>query len=79
MEGAVERQFFRLSDRILYALELALDQKDVEIASELGRALEESLTRFGGPDAVERRVLSDDTLEALLRLDDLKRSARVKE
>lgn len=46
----------RLSDRILIALELALEQKDADISEILVRALELSMTRHtGGGDFVERR------------------------
>lgn len=46
----------RLSDRILVALELALEQKDADIAEILVRGLELSMTRHtGGGDFVERR------------------------
>lgn len=46
----------RLSDRILYAIELALEQKDIEIAESLNRILELSMTRnTGGGEFIERR------------------------
>lgn len=45
----------RLGDHILRALDLALDQRQLEIAEHLALALELTLTRFGGPDAVEKR------------------------
>lgn len=46
----------RLSDRILYALELALDQEDLKICEALSNALELSMTRnAGGDEFVERR------------------------
>jgi len=60
---------FRLSDRIAHALDLALDQEDLATADLLGRALEMSLTRFGGPDAMERREPDDAIAELLIRLD----------
>ena len=51
-----ERNFNRLSDRIVYALELAVEQQDVDVAEILNNALELAMTRFaGGPDFVERR------------------------
>jgi len=51
-----ERNKERLSDRIIYALELALSQQDIELAETLNRALEMSLTRnSGGGEFVERR------------------------
>lgn len=65
----------RLSGRIARALELALDQGDLATAELLGRALEMSLTRFGGPEAMERREPDDDIAELLSRLDEASRLA----
>lgn len=46
----------RLSDRILWALELALTQKDLELSEALNKALELAMTRnTGGGDFNERR------------------------
>ena len=46
----------RLSDRILFGLELALEQEDLEIAELLNNALEMSMTRnSGGGEFIERR------------------------
>lgn len=63
----------RLCDRVLRALELALDQDDLEIAEHLARALELSLTRFGGEGKVEQRDLPMAAASAFDRLDELKR------
>lgn len=65
----------RLGDRILAALELALEQKHLDVAEHLARALEETLTRFGGPDAVDHRELSAGMLQAFDRLEALRRDA----
>ncbi|CAO3354244.1 hypothetical protein [Azospirillum melinis] len=65
----------RLGDRILAALELALEQEHLDVAEHLARALEETLTRFGGPDAVDHRELSAGMLQAFDRLDGLRRAA----
>ncbi|MBK1837728.1 hypothetical protein JHL17_09905 [Azospirillum sp. YIM B02556] len=65
----------RLGDRILAALELALEQKHLDVAEHLARALEETLTRFGGPDAVDHRELSAGMLQAFAALEDLRRDA----
>jgi hypothetical protein len=47
---------YRLSDRIFYALKLAVDQKDGQIAHELVQILELAMTRnSGGGEFVERR------------------------
>ena len=43
-----ERTKVRLSDRILSALELSLDQNDLKIAEILTNALEMSMTRKAG-------------------------------
>ena len=51
-----ERAKIRLSDRILSALELALEQDDVKIAELLTSAMELSMTRnTGGGEFIERR------------------------
>jgi len=57
MAGTLE--FKRLSDRILFAMQLALEQDDISISERLNRALEETLTRkTGGREFVERRDFS---------------------
>ena len=66
-------EYTRLSDEILKALTVALDQEDIEIASTLNQALEQSMTRnAGGGDFVERRNFPDEIDQALKRLDALK-------
>ena len=45
----------RLSDRILFSLQLALEQEDLRIAELLKTALELSITRQISADFVERR------------------------
>ena len=64
----------RLGDRILSALDLALDQGHLDVAEYLARALEETLTRFGGPDAVDHRDLSSGMVQAFEKLDILRRT-----
>ena len=60
----------RLSDRILFALELALEQEDIEISHILSRGLEMAMTRnTGGGEFVERRDYPPDIEKALDRLD----------
>lgn len=67
----------RLSDRILSALQLALDQKDVTIADTLVRALEMSMTRNTGGDMfVERREYPQEMEDLMDRLDELKAKKR---
>ncbi|GJL86100.1 MAG: hypothetical protein DHS20C02_18750 [Micavibrio sp.] len=60
---------FRLSDRILKALELALEQDDVRISEILTSALDLSMTRnTGGGDFVERRDYSPEMEAAMDKL-----------
>lgn len=49
----------RLGDRILHALELALDEDDLETAELLAKAMETALTRIGGPDSTDLRPPPD--------------------
>ncbi len=71
------KEYQRLSDLILEALQLSLGQKDVAISDLLTRALEMSMTRnAGGRDFIERRDMSDDIEAALEKLDVLKRAAK---
>ena len=59
----------RLSDRILYALDLALEQEDISICDLLVRALELAMTRnTGGPAFVERRGFPPEMEDAFDRL-----------
>jgi hypothetical protein len=52
-------EYKRLSDRILFAFELAVEQGDVSIADHLMQAMETAMTRAaGGKDFVERRELA---------------------
>lgn len=72
-----DRPYQRLSDLILEALTLSLEQKDVVISDILSRALEMSITRnAGGRDFIERRDLSKDVESALEKLYALKREAK---
>ncbi len=71
--GADGKQATRLSDRILYALELALEQNDVSIAETLTRALELAMTRnTGGGEFIERRDYPADMEVAMKKLMDLR-------
>lgn len=59
----------RLSDRILSALELAIEQEDVVIAEHLVRVLEMSMTRrAGSADFTEKRSYSPAIMDALGKL-----------
>lgn len=71
------KQSTRLSDRILFALELALDQGDVAIAEVLTRAIEMSMTRnTGGGEFVERRDYPADMEAAMQKLFELKETRK---
>jgi hypothetical protein len=64
----------RLSDRILYALKLAIEQKDGQCAGFLAQTLELALTRnAGGKDFTERRTYSPEIEAELAKLDNLKK------
>ena len=68
------KQATRLSDRILFALELALEQNDIAIAETLTRALEMSMTRnTGGGEFVERRDYPADMEAAMKKLGELRK------
>lgn len=68
-----DSRYIRLSDRILFALEMALDQEDITIADALVRALEMSMTRnTGGGEFIERRDYPTEIEKALDRLAALK-------
>jgi hypothetical protein len=63
----------RLSDRIVFALELAVDQGDYKTGELLTRALELAMTRMsGGGDFTERREYSEQVESLMNRLDDLR-------
>lgn len=75
MEGFVKNKD-RLSDRILYALELALKQEDLELSEALNKSLEMAMTRnTGGGEFVERRDYPRDIEIALEKLRSLKGKA----
>lgn len=64
----------RLSDRIIYAIKLAIDQKDVKIADMLVSALELAMTRnTGGGEFVERREYPPEFEKELEKLRDIKK------
>lgn len=66
----------RLSDRILSALELALDQDDLDLSERLNAALEISMTRkAGGGEFVERRHYPSKIEDAVEKLQALKANA----
>ena len=68
-----EKDRIRLSDRILSALELALDQDDVKIAELLTSAMETSMTRnTGGGQFIERRDYPPEIEDAMDKLYELR-------
>lgn len=65
----------RLSDRILYALQLSLEQKDLAISEMLVRALEMAMTRHtGGGEFVERRDYPQEIEDAMQELTILRKN-----
>ncbi|MFP4313393.1 MAG: hypothetical protein ACLFR0_03605 [Alphaproteobacteria bacterium] len=69
-----ERSKIRLSDRILSALELALEQQDTQIGGLLKNALELSMTRnSGGGEFIERRDYPPEIEAAMDKLNALKK------
>jgi hypothetical protein len=68
-----EKDKIRLSDRILSALELALEQDDLKIAELLTRAMDVAMTRnSGGGEFVERRDYPPEIERAMDKLNALR-------
>ncbi len=77
MSDETNRDYERLSDLIVEALQLAIRQKDVAIGDILSRALEMSLTRNAGiRDFVERRVSLEAIRRVLGEMTDLKNASK---
>lgn len=73
-----DSQYQRLSDKILDAFKLSIEQKDADIAEILNRGLQMAMTRgAGGKDFVERREFTEDVEKALDRYEALRTSRRV--
>lgn len=69
----LDREQIRLSDRILSALQLALEQDDLKISELLTRSLELAMTRnTGGGEFVERRDYPPEIEEAMGKLYELR-------
>lgn len=64
----------RLSDKILAAFNQACDQRQIEVAEHLLRALELSLTRYGGKNSTDKRGELGPVVEAFGRLEALRHS-----
>ena len=61
-----EKDKIRLSDRILSALQLSLEQEDLKIAELLTSAMEQSMTRnTGGGEFIERRAYPPEIEDAM--------------
>jgi hypothetical protein len=58
----------RLSDKILWAFDQAIEQKATEVAGLLMHALELALTREGGPNKVDKRNDLEYVLAAFEKL-----------
>ncbi len=72
-----DSNFERLSDSILAALTLSLEQKDLAVAELLSRALELAMTRgAGGKDFVERRAFVEGVEKAMSQMDVLRKRLR---
>jgi hypothetical protein len=67
----------RLSDKILSAFDQACEQKQIEVAEHLLRALEICLTRHGGRGKEDKRGELGPVVEAYARLEALRRPALV--
>lgn len=68
-----EKDKIRLSDRILSALDLCLEQEDLQIAEILTKALEMSMTRgTGGAEFKERRTYPPEMERAMDKLHELR-------
>jgi len=71
--GEMSREQIRLSDRILSALELSLEQDDIKISELLTRALEQAMTRnTGGGEFIERRDYPPEIETAMSKLYELR-------
>jgi hypothetical protein len=74
---ASEKDKIRLSDRILSALELSLEQEDMKIAELLSSAMEQAMTRnTGGGEFIERRDYPPELEDAMDKLADLRAKAK---
>lgn len=72
-----DKIYFRLSDKILDALKMALAQKDVAISELLNRALEMAMTRgAGGRSFIERREFSTELEAALDQFEALRKESK---
>lgn len=66
----------RLSDKILSAFNQACDQRRIDVAEQLLRALELTLTYHGGQDISEQRMDTSKVAKAYERLEALRAKPR---
>lgn len=72
-------KLYRLSDRVLYAFEMALEQEDLPICEILARALELAMTRnTGGGEFIERRDYPPEIEAALNKLDAIRKKKKAR-
>ncbi len=72
-----DKSYERLSDKVLEALKLAVEQKDVAVADLLRRTLEMVMTRgAGGKDFIERREFTKEVESVLGKFEDLRKAGR---
>ena len=68
-------EYKRLSDRILFALELSVEQGDLDISNNLVSAMEQAITRAsGGKEFSERRELAPEYDAVLSQYEELKKT-----
>jgi hypothetical protein len=66
-------EYKRLSDRILFAFELAVEQEDMVISDHLMKAMENAMTRAsGGKSFTERREFAPEYEAAISQYEELK-------
>ncbi len=71
--SVLSKEQIRLSDRILSALELSLEQDDIKISELLTKALDLAMTRnTGGGEFIERRDYPPEIEAAMGILNDLR-------
>lgn len=75
---AKERSAIRLSDRILSALELSIQQNDLEISEMLLAAIEKTLIRKNhDANFVERRDYPVELDDALMKIAEMRKKAGI--
>ena len=70
------RSFTRISDVILDAFRLAVEERNLPVAEALHQALELVMTRSAGPRDVERRTVPDEILDSFDQIEALRKDLR---